>query len=137
MQENRDHPRARTQRVLALAAVAGLAWAGLSVAGAASADSAVAPAGECAEPRALARAGDPDRFDIAGPPASRMTPTSVSLAGAGMGAMPPPPTPLLADVPGPPPPPPGLCDAAGGCGVATGPAFSESPAVPSLPPGIP
>ena len=107
----------------------------LWIAGAAAADGPeIAPAGPCAEPRALARESEPERFEIAGNPASRLLPTAVSL-GAGAGApggapgAPPPPVPAA--------PAAGLCDSPTGCAAPSGPAFVESPPVTSLPPGLP
>jgi hypothetical protein len=94
---------------------------------AADAKAALAPPGDCAQPRGLAGNAQPSSFDVAGSPASRLVPAQVA-AGLGPATPGPPPPPT------PNPPTPSLCDEPAGCSPG-GPIFIEPEPVPGLPPG--
>lgn len=89
---------------------------------------ALAPVGDCAKPRVLARPSEPDRFPVAGPPAARFAPAQVAASM---------PIPNASPVPDPAPPAnptASLCDSPAGCSSAR-PAIVEDPTVPSGLPG--
>jgi len=93
----------------------------------ADSQAALAPPGECAQPRGLGGNAQPSSFDVAGNPASRLVPAQVAATLRPASPGPPPPT-------TPNPPSPGLCDDPAGCSSGR-PVFIEPEPVPGLPPG--